>query len=113
MRARKAVVVVAGVYAATSVGLRLFTRAANWVARWQRMHSRTDGVTAVSAAYLGLLGDRTPYPAPWNEHPWDEPGWYGERAAKFSAPDGMRFVGPPHWVAQARSRWGADNPGAN
>jgi hypothetical protein len=107
--AREAVAVMVGSYAVVKLAQRLLDR----MERWARLHARVDGVTAVSAAYLGLPGDRTPYPAPWNEHPWDEPGWYGERGTSYAAPNGMRFVGPPHWVDEARARYGAGNPEAN
>lgn len=104
---------------ATVVGSCMVMTIARRLARWRRLHSRVDGVTAVSAAYLGLPVDRTPYPAPWNES-----GWYGEsvansyRAAELPVTDsfrvnGMRFVGPREWVDQVRAQHGADTPEAN
>jgi hypothetical protein len=115
MRACKGIVVVAGLYVATSVGLRLFTRAANRLAHWRRLHARVDGVTAVSAAYLGLPGDRTPYPAPWTDTDWDQPGWYGERpdSSYYMDEKGTLFIGPNAWFNHPRSKPGAGNPEAN
>jgi hypothetical protein len=108
--AREAVAVMLGSYAVVKLAQRLLDR----MERWARLHARVDGLTAVSAAYLGLPGDRTPYPAPWNEHPWDEPGWYGETATgHFVDPNGDLFVGPKEWIASVRRQHGADNPTAN
>lgn len=118
MRAPTANEVVATVVSScvvVTIARRLHAR----LARWRRLHSRVDGVTAVSAAQLGLPVDRTPYPAPWNESEW-----YGKsvanswRAAEMSVADsfrvnGMRFVGPREWVDQIRAQHGADTPEAN
>lgn len=107
MRAPTAREVVAVVVASGAV-VKLARRLLDRMERWARLHARVDGVTAVSAEYLGLVGDRTPYPAPWNE-----PGWYGERPATSFRVNGMRFIGPREWVDQIRAQHGADDPEAN
>lgn len=43
---------------------------------------------------------------------------YAARAAPaapayYAAPDGKVFMGSPEWIAEARARYGADNPAAN
>jgi hypothetical protein len=106
--AREAVAVMVGSYAVVMVARQLLDR----MERWARLHARVDGVTAVSAAYLGLPVDRTPYPAPWTDTDWDQPGWYGERpdSSYYMDEKGTLFIGPNAWFNHPRSKPGAGHP---
>jgi hypothetical protein len=38
---------------------------------------------------------------------------HGPKPSYYAAPDGKVFMGSPEWIAEARARYGADNPTAN